>query len=681
MSNIDEKPKTKIKTYTFYSKNKYDNKIFDYMTSISKNIYNCTLYCYKVYKQFEDDIYKDLYDYIIENNYIDNLVDVIKKNKLKIEETSIKGKKKIKNKDKTGKRENKDDLIVTIEEKLYKIYDYYYELYSLNKNTIDNNNKIIYKFIIEDVKSSNIILDKNNINSLFVKYKNEVLKLNGIIFNVKNEKILIDNIISSILSSFYYKNIYYIKNLLDINQEEKINIKYKNIIELIKTNSFYIENNSKYSIKIKNELCIPLTTVQNLISHVSIRHLHNNKEKIPADVIGNIINKMFGDISNYYDLLKSGKQKNVGFCKYKQKNDKFNLFYSCRSFKIEDNKIRLNVGDYINKNYGIFNKINLEKIQVKKSLYYYNKNDLIEKNSIKSKTEIKKNYIEINNKIVQKNKLVGYNYIYINLPKKIEKYKINLVEIKSNGYCIKICITYDYILTNNLEPYNLIKFNKLKTEEKMSKSISIDTGIKNLLTIYDPTGMQHIIKGNKLLGLNHFYNYKIDKLKSLNKTNYNKNTFSRLYSLEQERQNKINGFFNNVINELINKYNNKEVFIIGYNPNWKTNVNLGKKNNRNFYQIPYKRLLFKLDEALKIRNKKLIILKESYTSKCDALALEEVNFHETYKGKRLKRGLFSSSTKKLLNADVNGAVNIMRKCFLITKVTGVRLFNPIVMHI
>ena len=154
-------------------------------------------------------------------------------------------------------------------------------------------------------------------------------------------------------------------------------------------------------------------------------------------------------------------------------------------------------------------------------------------------------------------------------------------------------------------------------------------------------------------------------------TNYNKNTFSRLYSLEQERQNKINGFFNNVINELI----------IGYNPNWKTNVNLGKKNNRNFYQIPYKRLLFKLDEALKLRNKKLIILKESYTSKCDALALEEVNFHETYKGNRLKRGLFSSSTKKLLNADVNGAVNIMRKCFPITKVTGVRLFNPIVMHI
>ena len=676
MSIIDGKPKIKIKTYAFYSKNKFDNKIFDYMTTISKNIYNCTLYCYKVYKQFEDDIYKELYDDIIKNNYIDKLTDVNKKKQLE-----EKPKKKIKNKDKTGKKEKKNIIIDKIEEKLYNIYDKYYDLYSLNKMTIDNNNKFIYKFIIEDIKTTNIIIDKNNIINLFEKYKKEIMKLNNIIFDVNNENILIDNIIKNILSSIYYNNVYYIKKLLDINQEKSIHEKYKTIIESIKNNSFYVENNSKYSVKIKEELSIPITSIQNFISRVSIRHLNENKEKIPADVIGNIIDKMYGDISNYYDLLKSGKQKNVGFCKYKSKDEKFNLFYFCRSFKIENNKIRLNVGDYINKNYNIFNKINLEKIQVKKSLYYYNKNDLIEKNIVKSKTELRRNYIEINNKLVEKIKLIKFNYIYINLPKKIKNYKINLIEIKSNGYNIKICIKYDYVLTNNLVLFNLEKFNKLKPEEKLEKSISIDTGIKNLLSIYNPTGMQHIIKGNKLLSINHFYNYKIDKLKSINKKNYNKNTFSRLYSLEQERQNKINGFFNKIVNDMIIKYNNKEVFIIGYNPNWKTNVNLGKKTNRNFYQIPYKRLLFKLDEALKIRNKKLIILKESYTSICDSLALEEVNIHETYKGKRIKRGLFSSSTNKLLNADINGAINIMRKCFPITKVTGIRLFNPTVLHI
>lgn len=672
MSSESIKPNTKIKTFSFFNKNKNDNKVFDYMTSISKNIYNSTLYCYKVYKQFENNIYKELYDDIIKNKYIDKLADAINKKKNESK------KNKIKNKDRTGKRDKKDVIIVKIEDKLYKIYDYYYEIYSKNKKIIDNNNNLIYKYIIEDVKSNDIIIDKNNITELFKKYKDAVIKLDNIIFNVNNELILIDNIINNILSSFYYKNIYYIKKLLDINKEESISEKYKTIVESIKDNSFYIENNSKYSVKIKDELSIPITSIQNLINHVTIRHIYENKEKIPADVIGNIIDKMYANIISYYDLLKSGKQQNVGFCKYKQKDEKFNLFYSCRSFKIEDNKIRLNVGDYINKNYNNFNKISLEKIQIKKSLYYYSIKDLVDINTIKNK----KDYCKINNnKLIEKSKLINFNYIYINLSKKIKNYKINLIEIKSNGYNIKICIKYDYILTNKLESYNLKEFNKLKIEDKFKKSISIDTGIKNLLTIYNPTGRQCIVKGNYLLSINHFYNHKIDKLKSANKINYNKNKFLRLYSLEQERQNKINGFFNNIVSRLIKTYNDKEVFIIGYNSNWKRNVNLGKKNNRNFYQIPYKRLIDKLNDALKIRNKKLVILKESYTSKCDALALEEINFHKTYLGNRLKRGLFSSSTNKLLNADINGAINIMRKCFPINEVKGIRLFNPIIMQI
>jgi len=635
MSNIIENPKVKLKTYTFYINNKNDKRIFDYMTSVSKNIYNCTLYCYKVYKQFEDNIYKDLYDHIIKNKYVDKLEDVIKKNKTKKTENK---KTKIKNKDNTGKRNKKDCVIIDIEEKLYTIYDYYYNFYSLNKNIIDSNNKIIFKFIIEDIKQNNFIIDKYNIVKLYDDYKSNIIKMDNIVFNSSNEILVIDNIIHGILNSLYYKNIYYIKNLLDINQEKKIYIKYKNIIESIKNNTFYIENNCKYSHKIKNELGIPITSIQNLIGRVSLTHLNENKGKIPSDVIGNIINKMYSNISSYYDLLKSGKQKNISFCKYLNKDDRFNLFYYCRSFKIEENNIRLNVGDYINKNYGMFNNINYEKLQIKKSLYYYNKNQLIDK-------KLNKNHIKINNKFIDKSKLIRFNYIYINLPNKIKDNNIKLIEIKSNKYSIKVCITYEVIL-NNLQTYDISKFNKLGLEEKLERSISIDTGIVNLLTIYDPTGKQHIIKGNKLLSINHFYNHKIDKLKSLNKTNYDKNTFSRLYSLENERQNKINGLLNNVVNSLINTYKNKEVFIIGYNANWKSNVNLGKKTNRNFYQIPYKRLIYKLDEALKMRNKRLLILKESYTSKCDALALEEINYHDEYKGKRVNRGLFSSLSKK-----------------------------------
>ena len=89
MADIIIKPNVKLKTYSFYCKNKNDNIILDYMTSISKNIYNCTLYCYKVYKQFEDNIYEDLYNEIIEHKYVDQLENVIKNNKLEKIKTKI----------------------------------------------------------------------------------------------------------------------------------------------------------------------------------------------------------------------------------------------------------------------------------------------------------------------------------------------------------------------------------------------------------------------------------------------------------------------------------------------------------------------------------------------------------------------------------------------------------------
>ena len=124
-----------------------------------------------------------------------------------------------------------------------------------------------------------------------------------------------------------------------------------------------------------------------------------------------------------------------------------------------------------------------------------------------------------------------------------------------------------------------------------------------------------------------------------------------------------------------------QYIIIGYNQNWKDKINMGKKNNRNFYQIAYKQLIEKLEEKLKCINKKMILVKESYTSKCDALALESIGYHETYLGNRKKRGLFESSTQKLINADLNGAINIMRKYVNLNYINQTNVCNPTVIKI
>ena len=57
-----------------------------------------------------------------------------------------------------------------------------------------------------------------------------------------------------------------------------------------------------------------------------------------------------------------------------------------------------------------------------------------------------------------------------------------------------------------------------KNEEKTpkeEKSISIDFGMKNLMTIYNPSGNQYIIKGNYIISMNSYYNNEIDNCRSI----------------------------------------------------------------------------------------------------------------------------------------------------------------------
>ena len=93
----------------------------------------------------------------------------------------------------------------------------------------------------------------------------------------------------------------------------------------------------------------------------------------------------------------------------------------------------------------------------------------------------------------------------------------------------------------------------------------------------------------------------------------------------------------------------------------KQNINLGKNNNRNFVLIPYGLFKQKLQSKCKLFGIDYIEVDEAYTSKCDALALEPIKKHKKYLGNRIKRGLFQSSIGKLIDADVNGAINILRK--------------------
>lgn len=135
------------------------------------------------------------------------------------------------------------------------------------------------------------------------------------------------------------------------------------------------------------------------------------------------------------------------------------------------------------------------------------------------------------------------------------------------------------------------------------------------------------------------------------------------------------------MNQLVS--NNINTLVIGNNKEWKQDINIGKRNNQNFVQIPHGRFIDMLEYKCKLLGINVILQEESYTSKCSFLDSEKICKHEEYLGRRIKRGLFRSGNGVLINADVNGSYNIMRKAIPNAFANGIEglAVNPIKLEI
>lgn len=196
--------------------------------------------------------------------------------------------------------------------------------------------------------------------------------------------------------------------------------------------------------------------------------------------------------------------------------------------------------------------------------------------------------------------------------------------------------------------------------------LSCDLGLNNFVTTIDTQSKQPlIINGKGIKSVNQYYNKKTAYLQAIAKKSNNRFITKQLIKLTTFRENKLNDFLHKASNFLV-KYCVKhsiETLIIGKNKEWKKEINLGIKNNQSFTSIPYESFISKLAYKCENYGINFILTEESYTSKCDHLANEEMKQQEKYLGKRIKRGLFKSSTNKSLNADVNGAIGIAKKVF------------------
>ena len=192
--------------------------------------------------------------------------------------------------------------------------------------------------------------------------------------------------------------------------------------------------------------------------------------------------------------------------------------------------------------------------------------------------------------------------------------------------------------------------------------LAIDLGLGNLATCINNVGSQpFVINGKVVKSINQYYNKTKARLQSI----IGVGTSKRIKRITLKRNNKIEDYLHKTSRYIIDYCVEHQIgtIVIGKNDGWKQNINLGTRTNQNFVTIPFYKLINQITYKAEDLGISVVVTEESYTSKIDHFALEEMKHQDAYLGKRVKRGLFQSSTNVLLNADVNGAVGIARKVF------------------
>ena len=195
---------------------------------------------------------------------------------------------------------------------------------------------------------------------------------------------------------------------------------------------------------------------------------------------------------------------------------------------------------------------------------------------------------------------------------------------------------------------------------KNSNILGIDLGVNNLATCVNTVNTdKFIVNGKPLKSINQFFNKKRATLMGYVG---DKGTSNRIQRLTNKRNNKVKNYLHKASKYIINYCltNDISTVVVGHNKEWKQKVNTGTRNNQNFVSIPFTTLINQLKYKGQLQGITVIETEESYTSKCSFIMSESLEHHESYLGKRVKRGLYRCNGTSY-NADVNGALNIIRK--------------------
>lgn len=204
-----------------------------------------------------------------------------------------------------------------------------------------------------------------------------------------------------------------------------------------------------------------------------------------------------------------------------------------------------------------------------------------------------------------------------------------------------------------------------------NNALALDLGINNLVTAVSSNGKSFIIDGRRLKSINQWFNKENARLQSIkDKQHFGGKPTNRQKTIARNRNNKVNDYMNKAACKVIDYCiaNDIGTLIVGYNETFQRNSNIGKQNNQNFVNIPYGQLRNKLEYLCELNNIIFAKQEESYTSKASFWDKDEMPVYNAdnpteyqFSGTRVHRGLYKTANGKTFNADINGALNIMRK--------------------
>jgi len=206
---------------------------------------------------------------------------------------------------------------------------------------------------------------------------------------------------------------------------------------------------------------------------------------------------------------------------------------------------------------------------------------------------------------------------------------------------------------------------------KKNNALALDLGINNLVTAVSSNGKSFIIDGRRLKSINQWFNKENARLQSIkDKQHLGKKTTNRQKTIAHNRNNKVNDYLNKAARKVVDYCITNDIgtLVVGYNETFQRGSNIGKQNNQNFVNIPYGLLRSKLEYLCELNDIIFVKQEESYTSKASFWDKDEMPVYNAdnpteypFSGKRVDRGLYKTANGKVFNADINGALNIMRK--------------------